>query len=74
METTEYRSDFFDRIEAIGEARGEAKALIIVLESRGMHLTSEQHDLVASCTDADKLELWLDRAATAASIDDVFKD
>jgi hypothetical protein len=39
-----------------------------------MHLTSEQHDLVASCTDADKLELWLDRAATAASIDDVFKD
>jgi hypothetical protein len=30
METTEYKSDFFDRIEAIGAARGEARG-----EARG---------------------------------------
>jgi hypothetical protein len=70
METAEYKSDFFDRVEA----QGEAKALIIVLDSRGLSLTSEQHDLVMSCTDAGKLELWLNRAGNAASADDVFKD
>jgi hypothetical protein len=82
METTEYKSDFFDRVEAIGEARGEARgqargearSLIIVLEARGLDLTSQQHDLVTTCTDTDQLELWLNRAVAATSTDDVFKD
>jgi hypothetical protein len=33
-----------------------------------------QHDQVMSCTDGDKLDLWLGRAAGATSVGDVFKD
>jgi hypothetical protein len=70
MQTKEYKNDFFDR----AEAQGEAKALVIVLKSRDMHLTAEQLDQVMSCTDSEKLELWVGRAAAATSVDDVFKD
>jgi hypothetical protein len=78
MQTAEYKSDFYDRIEASaearGEARGEAKSLVIVLEARGVHLTREQHDLIMSCADVDTLDRWLQRAAAATSAEDVFKD
>jgi hypothetical protein len=78
MQTKEYKNDFFDRVEAQGMAKGEAKgkaeSLMIVLEARGMHPSAEQHDLVMSCTDVDKLDLWLGRAAGATSVGDVFKD
>jgi hypothetical protein len=74
MQTKEYKNDFFDRAEAQGEVKGEAKSLVIVLEARGMHLTAEQYDQVMSCTDIDKLDLWLRRAVVAMSVGDVFKD
>lgn len=78
METKDYKNDFLDRIEARGKeqglALGEGKALLLVLKSRGIEPTSAQHDLVIDCTDADQIEKWLQRASTAASADDVFKD
>jgi hypothetical protein len=65
VQTSEYEKDFL---------KGMAKALVIVMEAQGMHLSGEQRDQVMSCTDGDKLELWLRRAAptTATSVDDVF--
>ena len=74
MVTKEYQNDFADRYEAIGEARGEAKALVRVLKSRGVRLTSAQEELVTSCKDPDQLDRWLDRAATATSANEVFMD
>jgi len=78
MQSTEYRSDFFDAIEAQGEAKGEAKGeariLLKILGSRGITLTGEQLALVTSCTDPDQLDLWADRALGGTSADDVFKD
>jgi hypothetical protein len=78
METKEYKSDFWDRVEARaearGEARGEAKAVVKVLEARAIGLTSEQRDRVLSCADIDQLDRWIDRAVTATSAEDVFKD
>lgn len=70
METKEYKNDFFDR----AEARGKAGALVTVLRARSIELTPEQHELVASCLDLDQLGTWLNRAGTATSADDVFKD
>jgi hypothetical protein len=70
METAEYKSDFLDRIEA----KGEAKALVRVMTARGIVLTTAQHDTIMSCTDNDRLGVWLDRASAATSADDVFKD
>jgi hypothetical protein len=67
VQTSEYENDFLE---------GMAESLVIVMEAQGMHLTAEQRDQVMSCTDGDKLELWLRRAAatTATSVDDVFMD
>jgi hypothetical protein len=78
METKEYKNDFFDRAEAIGEARGEArgeaKAVVKILDARAVGLTTEQRDRVLSCEDINQLDSWFDRALTATSADDVFKD
>ena len=74
METTEYKADFFDRVEARAEARGEANALLKILKSRGIGLTEEQRETVASSTDPAQVDRWLDKALTATSADDVFKD
>jgi hypothetical protein len=58
----------------LGEARGEAKALLKILSSRGITLTSDQHDLVISCPDPGQLDAWLDRALVATSANDIFRD
>jgi hypothetical protein len=82
MATTEFKSEFLDGIEARAAARAaaraevqaEAKSLLIILKARGLRLTDEQHGLVTACLDAGQLEQWLDRAATATSVDEVLKD
>ncbi|HUN34266.1 MAG TPA: hypothetical protein VMU95_19865, partial [Trebonia sp.] len=75
MQSTEYRSDFFDAIQAQGEAKGEARGevkgevriLLKILDSRSIHLTNEQLTLITSCTNPDQLDLWADRALGATS-------
>jgi len=86
MQSTEYRSDFFDAIQAQGEARGlaqgeargeikgEVRILLKILDSRSIHLTNEQLTLITSCTNPDQLDLWADRALGATSANDLFKD
>jgi hypothetical protein len=74
MLAKEYKNDFFDRAEAQGKAEGKAESLVLVLETRGMHLTAEQHDRVMSCTDGEKLDLWVRRAVAARCVDDIFED
>jgi hypothetical protein len=90
MQTSEYKNDFLDGIEARaaargealgeargearGQARGEAKALVRVLNARKIELTSEQQELIGSCMDSDQLDLWLDRALVATSADELFGD
>ena len=78
MTTTPYRyeSDFarryFDQGEAQGEARGKAQALLAVLGARGIEVPPEVHDRVANCDDLAQLDLWVTRAATATSVDELF--
>jgi hypothetical protein len=82
METAEYKSDFFDRVEAQGEAKGElkgelkgeTKALLKILTSRGIGLTDEQHEMITTCSDLERIDQWLDRALAATSASDIFKD
>jgi hypothetical protein len=57
---------------AEGEVRGEARMILRVLAARGLTVPAEIRELVLSCADAGQLEAWGDRAATAATIDDVF--
>jgi hypothetical protein len=70
METAEYKSDYFDRVEA----HAKADDLLKFLKFRGIDLTDEQRDEVTSCTDLSLVGLWMDRAlGSATSADDIFK-
>ena len=55
----------------IGEARGEAKALLVVLRSRGFDIPKEVEQRIAECTDPVLLVSWLSRAATVSDVSDL---
>jgi hypothetical protein len=66
----EYKSDF-----ARGyEARGEAKAVLAVLATRGIAVPEEARVRISECTDLELLESWVPRAVTAASVDELFDE
>ncbi|MEU5883344.1 hypothetical protein [Spirillospora sp. NPDC047279] len=56
-----------------GKAEGEAKMILMVLDARGIPVTPETRDRIANCGDVELLELWGRRAATAETIDDLFR-
>jgi len=74
--TTQFKDTFVDRLlaegEAKGKAEGEARMILRVLSARGLQVSAEIRQRVLSCADTSQLETWGDRAATAASINDVF--
>ncbi|MFC4015673.1 hypothetical protein ACFOY2_51275 [Nonomuraea purpurea] len=55
-----------------GEARGEAKALLRILDVRGLPITDEARARIQECKDEETLFSWMDKAITATSIDEVF--
>lgn len=58
-----------DRAEARAEIRGEARALLTLLEARGLSVSDEQRARVLACADLEALERWIRRAATASTTD-----
>lgn len=70
--TTHYDKEvFLDHWEARGEARGEAKLLLILLEQRGIAVTEEARGRIESCADTGQLEAWFTRALHAATLNEV---
>ncbi len=55
-----------------GEAKGEARALLLVLERRGFVVPDAKRDQILTCSDLGVLEGWLARAISAATVEDVF--
>jgi hypothetical protein len=80
MTTPESAEEFVDRFlaECKAEARarsfakGAAEVVLRVLAARGVRVPVEIQQQVLSCRDISQLETWVDRAATADSIGDVF--
>jgi uncharacterized protein (DUF1778 family) len=78
--TTKFKDTFVDQLmaegeakgQAKGEAKGEARMILRVLAARGLKVPAEIRQRVLSCADTSQLEAWGDRAATAASVEDVF--
>ena len=78
-ERDEYRSELLRKLaaeheelgEARGEARGEGRAVLTVLEARGMPVPDVLRDQILACTDLAQLDNWLRRASIATSADDV---
>lgn len=57
--------------EAKGKAEGKAEALLVMLRARGLRPTREDEVRVRACGDMAKLDRWIERAATAASVREV---
>ena len=82
----EYQSDFAKKYFARGEekgrelgreegrAAGEARALLLVLRSRGIEVPAAAARRIEAERDDVRFEAWIRRALTATTIDDVFTD
>jgi hypothetical protein len=70
--TYEYKSNFARRYYSEGEAKGEAKAIMAILSARGIAVPEDAGRRIGECTDLDLLEVWVRRAVTAESVDDLF--
>jgi hypothetical protein len=55
-----------------GEAKGQARGVLRVLEIRGLSVSATHRERILSCTDLDMLNIWTDGAVTVASADELF--
>jgi hypothetical protein len=69
---TVFRDEFIDGLLDQGRAEGEAQMLLRVLDARGFSVPGHVRERVTSCTDTAQLEAWGDKAATAASLEEIF--
>ena len=63
----------YERGRAQGRAAEKATDVLDVLDARGLALSPEQRDRILECTDLEALKQWLRRAATVASVDELFE-
>lgn len=57
---------------AEGRAKALAGAIFKVLERRGIEVDDDSRQRIASCTDADMLDAWLDHSFVVAKASDLF--
>jgi hypothetical protein len=78
MKTSEYAKTLLDDMRDSGKAEGlvegEAKSVLKILGARRLAPSEEQRHRIMSCTDAEQLDLWLNRAITASTADEIFAD
>ncbi|MGH7438880.1 MAG: hypothetical protein ACRENE_24605 [Polyangiaceae bacterium] len=76
----EFQSDFWKRRfaeartkgRAQGLSEGRAQAILDILEARGLAVSDEIRARVLACTDTAQLDVWLRKAATATTVEQVF--
>lgn len=72
----EYQSDFARRYflwgKVDGRAESLARAVLAMLTARGVAVPEEARVRIAECRDRAQLEVWVRRAATATTVDDLF--
>ncbi len=57
-----------------GLAEGEAKALFLVLAARGVPVSEEARQRVLGCSDLTLLGRWIERATSAATVEEILGD
>jgi hypothetical protein len=55
-----------------GKAEGEAEAILLVLQARGLDIAPEERARISGCADLAQLKTWVTRAATVPSTSDLF--
>jgi hypothetical protein len=69
---TKGREEGLEKGREEGEVAGQAKALLAVLESRGMRISKKARARILACTDIEQIDVWLRKAASVASVDELF--
>ena len=64
----------YTEVYAEAYTEGYAKALIILLEQRGLPVDDAARARIFGCGDHDRLQVWLGRVLTARSLAEVFAD
>jgi hypothetical protein len=59
------------QLKAEGEARGEAKAILKILETRGIEVSPAQRQEILGCHDLGRLDHWLRRALVASAAEEI---
>ena len=73
-----FKSEAFKRqlaeevAKAVASARAEA--VLLVLAARDIPVSDARRTTILACTDLSMLKSWIQRAATASSIDDVVRE
>ncbi len=65
------RAEGHDEGKVEGKAEGKAEVLLRILRRRDLAITAEQLQQILACTDIARLEHWLARALSAASVDEL---
>ena len=67
-----------DRARADGKAEGKADGLamsvLAVVRARGLAVSATAREAIASCRDLGRLERWVVRAATVASVEELLAE
>ncbi len=71
-EHREYQSEFVKKHVSQGRAQEAGRAVVAVLEARGLAVSTEHRTRILACTSIDVLEAWIRRAVTVASVEDLF--
>ncbi len=78
----EFKSDFAKKHQAKGREEGLAEgarsarvaALLAILDARGLAVSAAEEDTIRACTDDAALTRWIRKAATAATVTEVFAE
>lgn len=78
MTTIEWKSEFIEGFHRQGLEQGleqgKAEYLLKIIDARRIAVTGQERQQVTSCTDLTQLDRWFDRALTATTAADIFKD
>ena len=86
MKGYEYQSDFAKKYVAQGRAEGRtegrtegraeeaARAVLMVLQARGIAVTDSFRERILAQKDPELLERWLEKAAVASSVAEVLNE
>jgi hypothetical protein len=54
------------------EYRSDATLILTDGEARGLQVSEDARTRITGCTDLDQLEIWVRRAATVGSVEELF--
>ena len=68
-----FAREHFAKGRAAGLAEGRARAVLSVLRARAVAVTDDALTAITSCANQEQLDEWAHRAATALTIDELFR-